>query len=381
MRLAKAINIDDVRLVARRRLPRKIFDVIDGGHGDDVTLHDNRSAFERIRFRPRALADVASLDTRVTVLGKELASPVLLAPCGFARLCDPQAELAVARAAGRHGVEYVVSGSASESVEDIARAGSGSLWYQIYLKTDPILNDELISRAERAGYRVLCVTIDTPAKPHRETDLRNGLTMPVTITPKNVMMSLSKPRWAKDFLMGNRSSGHSLTAARASYDRFASSIGDLRAVTGSDVRWLRERWKGPLVVKGVLRPDEIDDLVGMGVDGVVVSNHGGRNLDGTPATIDVLPSVAEAARGRMEVFLDGGIRRGADVVKALALGANAVLIGRPYMFGLAAGGEAGVERVIRMIRSELEISMTFVGAASVADIDSSLVMRKDSYRQ
>jgi isopentenyl diphosphate isomerase/L-lactate dehydrogenase-like FMN-dependent dehydrogenase len=288
-------------------------------------------------------------------------------------LCDPRAELAVARAAGRAGIEYAVPGGSSERPEVVAKAATGSLWYQLYMKPDPAVNDELVARVKEAGYRVLAVTIDTPIKPFRETDLRNDMQLPVQITPRMIAMGLRHPWWAKNFIFGNTTAGYSLTAARNAYENFRAAIGNLRPVTRKDIAWLREVWDGPLVVKGVLRHEEIDEMVDMGVNGIVVSNHGGRNMDTTPATINALPRIVEEVAGRMEVFLDGGIRRGADVMKAVALGATAVLMGRPYLFGLAAGGEAGVEKVINMIRLELEFAMAFGGAATVADIDRSLV--------
>jgi isopentenyl diphosphate isomerase/L-lactate dehydrogenase-like FMN-dependent dehydrogenase len=373
MGLKRALNTEDVRKAARRKLPKAIFDIIDGGHGDDVTLRANRRGFQEITFRPRAFADVQAPDLRTTVFGRETAMPLLLAPCSFARLCDPQAELAVARAAGRAGIEYAVPGGSSERPEVVATAATGSLWYQLYMKPDPAVNAELVQRVKDAGYRVLAVTIDTPIKPFRETDLRNGMQLPVQITPQLLLMGLAHPWWAKKFVLGNTNAGYSLTAARNAYANFSAAIGNLRPVTRADLAWLREAWDGPLVVKGILRHEEIDDMVALGVDGIVVSNHGGRNMDTTPATINALPRIVEEVAGRMEVFLDGGIRRGADVMKAVALGATAVLMGRPYLFGLAAGGEAGVDRVLNMVRLELEFAMAFGGAATIADIDASLV--------
>jgi isopentenyl diphosphate isomerase/L-lactate dehydrogenase-like FMN-dependent dehydrogenase len=210
-------------------------------------------------------------------------------------------------------------------------------------------------------------------KPYRETDLRNGVTLPVQITPKLLLAGMSRPRWAKDFLLGYSGSTYRLRAARSAYDNFAEAIMHIKSVTLTELGWLRERWRGPLVVKGIMRGDEVATMIDAGVDGFVVSNHGGRNLDGVPATIEVLPEVVAAAGGRAEVFLDGGIRRGTDVVKALALGADAVLMGRPYMFGLASNGEAGVEQALELMRNEIHRAMAFCGAPSIAAIDASLV--------
>ena len=365
-----------MRSAARSALPRPLFELVDGGHGDDLTVRANRAAYDGVLLRPRLLEDVTVVDPGTTVLGRRTSMPVLLAPCSFARMCDPGAERAVARAAGAAGVEYVVPGGSSDLPEDVARAASGSLWYQIYLKQDEGVNAELVARVAAAGYRALCVTVDTPGQPYRETDLRNRMSLPVTITPRLIGLGVRRPRWAWHFLVGNREAGFSLTAARSAVERFTSTIGELRSVTAADLEWLRSVWVGPLVVKGVLRAEDVDMLLDLGADAVVVSNHGGRNLDTTPATLDVLPSVVDRVDGRAEVLLDGGVRRGSDVVKALALGARAVLVGRPYLFGLAAGGESGVARVLQLLRNEVVSTLRFVGAASVARIDASLVQER-----
>jgi len=362
-----------VRSAARSALPRPVFEIIDGGHGDDLTVRANRAAYDHLSLLPRLLEDVSAVDTSTTVLGHRTSMPVLLAPCSFARICDPGAERAIARAAGTADVEYVVPGGSSDLPEDVAGAASGSLWYQIYLKQDQGVNAALVARVADAGYRALCVTVDTPGQPYRETDVRNRMSVPVTITPRLVGLGVRHPRWARHFVLGNRSAGFSLTAARSSVQRFTRTIGELRPVTAADLEWIRSSWDGPLVVKGVLRADDVDRLIDLGADALVVSNHGGRNLDTTPATLDVLPSIVDRANGRAEVLLDGGVRRGSDIVKALALGARAVLVGRPYLFGLAAGGESGVARVLELLRNELVSTMRFVGAASVARIDAELV--------
>lgn len=354
-------------------LPRPVFEVLDGGHGDDLTLRANRTVFDRVLLRPRILEDVSVVDANTTVLGRRTSMPVLLAPCSFARLCDPGAESAVARAAGGADVEYVVPGGSSDRPEDVARAATGSLWYQIYLKKDQGVNAELVARVAEAGYRALCVTVDTPGQPWRETDVRNRMTLPVTITPRMVALGVRHPRWARHFVLGNRATGFCLTAGHTSVQRVTNTIEALRPVTAADLEWLRSVWTGPLVVKGLLRAEDVDRVLAVGADAVVVSNHGGRNLDTTPAALAALPEVVERVADRAEVLVDGGVRRGADVVKALALGARAVLVGRPYLYGLAAGGEAGVTRVLELLRNELVSTMRFVGAPSVGRIDPDLV--------
>jgi isopentenyl diphosphate isomerase/L-lactate dehydrogenase-like FMN-dependent dehydrogenase len=366
-------NVEDLRRRARRRLPKAVFDIIDGGSGDDVTVRANREAFQRIWLRPRAMQDVSNVDLSTTVLGERITMPLMLDPCSFARICDSQAELAVARAAGRAGTVYAIAGGASETPQDIAKVATGPLWYQLYMSPDDDSTRRLLDRVEAAGYRTLCVTVDTMIKPYRETDLRNGITLPPQITPKLMMAGLSRPRWAKDFLLGRSGSPYRLRAARTAYENFAEAILHIKSVTFTELGWLRDRWRGPLVVKGIMRGDEVPAMIDAGVDGFVVSNHGGRNLDGVPATIDVLPEVVAAAEGRAQVFLDGGIRRGTDVVKALALGADAVLMGRPYMFGLAANGEAGVEQALELMRNEIHRAMAFCGAPTVAAVDATMV--------
>lgn len=403
-RLEQVHNVEDMRRLARRRLPRAVFDIVDGGAGDEVTLRRNRESLDRIALKPRALADVAKVDTSTTILGDPVSVPFMLAPCSSARMCHSASEPAVARAAGRLGTAFAVAGGASEKPEVIAEAATGPLWYQLYMKPDHQTNVELIDRVEAGGYRVLCVTVDSAITPYREKDLRNRVGIPLKITPQLVLAGASRPLWARDYLLGSsgRSGGGGLgriaaraarlnplakpgaapqadgpavdlMAAKRAYDNLADAISHVKSVTVQDIRWLRERWNGPLVVKGILRGDEVAQLIDLGVDGVVVSNHGGRNMDGAPATIDVLGEVVEAAAGRAEVFLDSGVRRGADVVRALALGAQAVLVGRPYMFALAAAGEAGVDKVLDLLRNEVVRVMSQLGAATVDEIDSSLI--------
>jgi isopentenyl diphosphate isomerase/L-lactate dehydrogenase-like FMN-dependent dehydrogenase len=374
MRMTRAHSVEDLRRAARRRMPKAVFDVVDGGAGDEHTLRWNREAFERIPLRPRALVDVAHVDPSTTVLGDPVSMPLLLAPCSFARMCHSDAEAGVARAAGRAGTVYVVPGGSGERPEVVIRSATHALWYQLYMKPDRSANAELLDRIEQAGYRTLCVTIDTAIKPYREKDLRNGVTLPVTPSSRLALAGLAHPLWSRDFLFGTGGAGLDLFAARRAYKNFTDAIMHSKSVTADEIRWLRDRWPGALVVKGVLRGEEVPEMIDLGVDGIVVSNHGGRNLDGAPATIDVLAEVVEAAAGRAEILLDSGVRRGTDVVRALALGARAVLVGRPYMFGLAAGGEAGVDRALELLRNEIIRAMSLVGATSVKEVDGSLIV-------
>lgn len=370
-----AINVYDVRERARW-LPRAVFDAIDGGAGEELTLRANTAAFDDIWFRPRSLVDVSTCDLSTTVLGKRVAMPLLLAPCGMARVAHSQAELAVARAAAEAGTIFVVSHASSYTLEEVAAEGQGSLWYQLYLQPERDATARILERAEAAGYDVLCVTIDEPIAAKRERDIRNNLTIPLEISPRTLMTGLSNPRWAMDFLLGNvgRGKGHgNYRMAMKAVHRFSTIVRHLTPVTADDVRWLRERWPGKLVLKGVMRADECEEMIAMGVDALVVSNHGGRCIDGTRPSIEVLAEVADAVEGRIEVLMDGGVRRGSHVVKALALGASAVLVGRPYMFGLAAGGQAGVARVLEIFRAEIEQTMGLVGCPRISDIGPDIV--------
>src|ERR1700730_8423448 len=374
-RIASVLNIDEMREKAKW-LPTAVFDAIDGGAGDELTMRANRSAYQSIWLRPRALVDVSSIDTSTTVLGQKISFPLMLDPCGFARMAHSAAEIAVARAAGSAGTVFVVSGAASYSLEDIAKTATGPLWYQLYVPRDRDVAESLIERVEKAGYPVLCVTIDTAIAGKRERDYRNKLTVPVTMSPQLIFSALSNPRWAVDFMLG-RVGGSGVSgsydAVRTAFWNLGNTVNHLKSVTVDDIRWIRERWKGKLVLKGIMRGDECPQLIDLGVDGLVVSNHGGRNLDCVRPAITVLPEVISAVAGRAEVFIDGGIRRGTDVVKALAFGARACFVGRPYMFGLAVAGEAGVARVLEIFRTEVEQTMGLLGCPTVADIDSSFV--------
>lgn len=376
-KLDDAINVDDLRVRARHRLPRAVFDAVDGGAGAESTLRANEAAFARLDIRPRALADVTQRDMSTAAVGTPMALPVMLAPCGFARMCDGQAELAAARAAGRVGTVFVVSAAASMPLEQIAEVATGPLWYQHYLTGDRPATAVLLRRVAAIGCSALVVTIDQALSPSRERDIRNRLTVPLEPSLKLLLTGLSRPRWARDFLLGDAglsaAGALGLQGARVAYWNLARTVTDVAGTTWDDIRWIRDQWPGPLLLKGVLRGDEVPEMVRIGVDGVIVSNHGGRNLDGVRATIDALPEVVAAADGEIDVLIDGGVRRGIDVLRALALGAKACLVGRPYMFALAAGGEAGVDRMFEILRADVERALAFAGCASIQDVDSTLV--------
>jgi isopentenyl diphosphate isomerase/L-lactate dehydrogenase-like FMN-dependent dehydrogenase len=362
-------SADDFERAARRRLPRAVFDLIAGGAADETTLRRNRSAFHRFTLRPRALVDVSQRETSTTVLGHRVSMPLLLGPAGYARAAHPGAELAVARAAGRAGTVYALSTASSYALEDVAAAASGPTWFQLYLRPSQDATEALVDRAEKAGFPVLCATIDTAVRGLRERDTRNGLTIPFRMTPRLVAQAALRPAWTFDFVRQGAMKG-------------AETLGEVgRCVTLADLHWLRDRWRGPLVVKGILRAEECRKVLDCGVDGIVVSNHGGRQLDCTPATLDVLPEVVKAVAGRAEIFVDGGFRRGTDVVKALALGARACLVGRPYLYGLAVGGEEGVARLLEILRHEIDQTMALLGCPSVASIDSDVLRSEAAVAQ
>ncbi|MBF6621683.1 MAG: alpha-hydroxy-acid oxidizing protein [Patulibacter sp.] len=374
-RLRDAVTIEDVRRIAGRRLPRAILDLLEGGAGDEVTVARNRDALRRLDLRPRALEDVSARALGTTVLGQPISMPVMLAPTGAGRLMHRTSELAVASAAAAAGTVYVQSTVSAYPLEEVAEASRRTAWFQLYVPPNRADLAPLLARVAAAGYRTLVVTIDLAALGNRERDARNQILNLPMWHPRALAQGFSRPLWGVEFLRGNVGLG----AAPERGGR--QSLGDTRAtiataatsVTWDDIAVLREQWDGPLVVKGVIRHDECERLVQAGVDGIVVSNHGGRQLDGVPGAIEALPAVVDAVAGRAEVLLDGGIRRGTDVVKALALGASAVLIGRPYLYGLAAAGEPGVRRVLEILRAEIDLTLALVGAASPADLTPDMV--------
>ncbi|SFP21746.1 alpha-hydroxy-acid oxidizing protein [Actinomadura madurae] len=377
MGLERLINLADIERAARRRLPRPIFDIIAGGAGDEVSLRANQVAYERIRLRPRALVDVSRRDVATTVLGKPVSMPVLLDPAGYQRMASSEAELAVARAAGAMGTGFALSTVSSYPLETVAQLATGPKWFQLYLPPgDASETAELVDRAAAAGYDALCLTVDTTMRALRERDVRNRFSLPLKMTPRLLAAGAVRPRWSLDFLRGSvgRGTAAGFSQKMLSIKAAGSALSStMRPVTEADFKLVRERWSGPLVIKGILRGDEAARMIEMGADGVVVSNHGGRQLDGVPATIEALPEIVDAVGDRGEVFIDGGVRRGTDVVKALAIGARAVLVGRPYVYGLAIGGEAGVRRVLQILHDETENAMGLLGCRSIDELSRDCV--------
>jgi L-lactate dehydrogenase (cytochrome) len=372
-----AVTVEDVRRIARRKLPRPIFEVIDGGAGDEVTVRRNRDAFARLELRPRPLEPVDARTLTTTVLGQAVTMPIMLAPTGAGRLFHRTAELAIAAAAADAGTVYMQSSVTAYPLEDVSRAAKRQAWFQLYLPGTETATRELLRRVADAGYRALALTVDMPVLGNRDRDTRNKILNLPMWHPQALAQGFSRPLWGLEFLRGNVGLGAAPGKGRPNSlgDTRASIASAYHAVTWSDVERVRDLWDGPLVVKGIMRHEECARLVDLGVDAFLVSNHGGRQLDGVAATIDALPAIADAAGDRAEVYLDGGIRRGTDVVKALALGARGVFVGRPYLYGLAAAGPAGVARVLEILRAELHHAMALAGAPSIAAIDGSLVGR------
>lgn len=352
----------DFEPLAKQRVSHKAWEFFNGAAADELTMRWNVEAYQRIRLKPHILVDVSKLDTRVTLFGQEHPFPILLAPTAFHKLAHPEGELATARGAGAAGATMVVSTMATSSVEDIARAAKSPLWFQLYVQKDRGFTRELVRRAEAAGCRALCLTVDTPLTGPRNRETRSEFALPA---------SLSLPN-----LSGLKVAGVDLSSSHVGLTSGGSSIYSPvfdSAVTWKDVEWLLTFAKVPLLLKGVLNPDDAGRAAASGVAGIIVSNHGARNLDTVPATADALPLVADKIAGRIPVLVDGGIRRGTDVLKALALGANAVLIGRPYLYGLSVAGEAGVARIVDILRREFEMALALTGRPAIASIDRSVL--------
>jgi L-lactate dehydrogenase (cytochrome) len=374
----RVVNIEDLRALARRRLPKAVFDYVDGGAEGEVTLRENCRAFEAISFRPRHAVAVPQCDLRATVLGAELSLPAMLAPIGYSRLLHPAGECAVARAAGAAGTGYILSTISGHRLEDVKKSSVGPVWYQLYMMGGREVAEAALDRARKAGFTALVVTIDTPVAGMRERDLRNGIPQ---LLGGNVFSKIpflpelfSHPGWLASFLLdgGVPALPNVVVPGRGPMPLVDVTTALSRAtVTWQDLRWMREVWSGPIVIKGVLTSEDARRAVDAGAAAVVVSNHGGRQLDTAPATLRALPEVVSAVNGQAEVLMDGGIRRGSDILKAICLGARAVLLGRAYAYGLAAAGEAGVARALEILRTDLERTLKLLGCASVASLDRS----------
>jgi 4-hydroxymandelate oxidase len=350
------VNLFDFEAVAKDRLPKTEYDYIAGGATDEISVQRNRRAYESWAFRPRVLRDVSALDLSTTVLGTKVSLPVLLAPCGAHKRAHPEGELASYRAAAARGTIMGVSANSTTAFEDLAKAAAGHLWIQLYPFRDRELTKSWLTRAKEAGYEAICVTLDSQWPPKRERNIRNNYRR-----TRGVNYPKSDTGEAPKAGLGRRTK--------------AAGEGSDPAATWKDLEWIKAETNLPVIAKGIMTGEDVELCAEVGADAVIVSNHGGRHLDNTLATIEVLSEAVEAAKGRMEILLDGGVRRGADVVKALALGAKAVLIGRPIFWGLAFDGEEGVTRVLDILREEMEITMAKCGRPNIASIDSTVMVK------
>jgi L-lactate dehydrogenase (cytochrome) len=375
-RAQRCQTIADLRALAKRTVPQPVFEYADGAAWDEVTVRRNRSGFERVELLPRMLVDVSSIEMATTALGREIALPVIAAPTGMTGLTHPDGEGAIARAAHAMGTIYTQSALSSLSIEEVAATAPGPKWFQLYVMTDRVIAFDMLARASAAGYEALVLTVDVAVAGVRERDLRNRFSVPPRLTLRAAAQGVLRPRWSRNFIArprltpGNMSVSGGVTGHAAWVNRQFDPT-----VTWDDLATLREHWNGPLVIKGIMRADDAARAVEHGVEGIIVSNHGGRQLDHAQATIEALPPIAEAVAGRAEIYLDGGVRRGTDIIKALALGARAVLVGRPLVYGLGAAGEAGARRAFELLRGELATALALAGYPRISELGPDAVVR------
>lgn len=370
--LSRAQTIEDLRLIARRRTPRSAFDYVDGAAESEVSLTRAREAFGRVEFRPRVLRDVSRVDTSVRVLDVTSPIPLILAPTGFTRMMHHEGERAVGRAATAAGVPYALSTMGTVSVEDIAaELPDLQRWFQLYLWQDREASLALMQRAQAAGFTTLVLTVDTAIAGQRLRDIRNGMTIPPQLTPRTLADMALHPRWWANLLTTDPLEFASLRESGGTVESLVNTMFDPTLSTG-DLVWLRENWSGAIVLKGIQNVDDAREFVDLGADGLIVSNHGGRQLDRSVTPLDVLPEIAEAVGGRVPVLLDTGIMHGGDIVAAVANGADAVLVGRAYLYGLMAGGEAGVARALEILTSQVQRTLRLLGITSLDELTPDL---------
>ncbi len=382
-RMQGAANLEDLRLIARRRLPRGVFDYIDGAAEDEITLARNQADYRNWEFVPSVLRDVSKIDTAASLLGKPLPFPLVLAPTGFTRIIDPPGELSAARAAARRGIPYALSTLGTRSIEEVAEAGAGGRnWFQVYVWKDRDLVRNMIERAAAAGYEALCITVDLASPGRRERDVRNGMVLPPELGPDMLLEGMLKPSWTRRFLTAEPITFANVAGWQGQDGAGAVELASLvsgqfdPSLSWSDIEWFRSLWEGPLIIKGIQSAADARRAVEHGVEAIAVSNHGGRQLEGAPTPIELIEPIAQEVGGSAEIICDGGARRGADILKALALGAQAVMIGRPYLYGMAAGGEKGVDWVLDFFEDGLRRTMALAGVRSFAEVDRALVQRR-----
>jgi L-lactate dehydrogenase (cytochrome) len=378
-RLRRAASVDDLRRIAKRRLPGGVFDYIDGAAEDERTATANRAAFAQVGFRPRVLRGLEKVEIDSTLLGRPLTYPLVLAPTGFTRIADPAGELAVARAAARAGLPYTLSTLSTRSIEEVRAVSDGRLWFQVYAWRDRALVQEMINRAAQARYEALVLTVDSAMFGRRERDVRRGFSLPPTIGPGTIVDGALHPGWTWQFVRSDpirfanvlgRDVGDGASPVNLS-DYINSQFDP--ALSWHDVEWLRSVWSGPIVLKGIQTVADAVLAADAGVDAIALSNHGGRQLDGAPAAFSLVAPVADAVGGRIEIICDGGVRRGSDIVKAVAAGANAAMAGRAYLYALGAAGERGIDRVLEWFRADVVRTMTLLGVGAIDALERSVL--------
>jgi L-lactate dehydrogenase (cytochrome) len=383
-RLRTAASVADLRAITRRRLPRGCFDYIDGAAEDELSLRRNIAAFQRAEFRPRVLRDVANVDPSTSLLGRDLPLPLVIAPIGFTRVASPGGELDIARAAARHGLPFTLSTLATRSIEEVAACSNGPKWLQVYVWRDRGLVKDMLARADQAGYEAIVITVDTAVLGRRERDTRNGFTMPPQLSLGTLLDGALHPGWTWDFLRADPITFANVAGSAAPDVKQAVQLADYinaqfdPALSWQDLNWFRAAWNKPIVLKGIQTVEDALLAADAGVDAIVLSNHGGRQLDGAPATLELVRPVADAVGDRTQIICDGGIRRGSDIVKAIALGARACMSGRAVLYGLGAGGERGVEHVISMLDAGVRRTMALTGQRRMTELGPELIHWRDA---
>jgi L-lactate dehydrogenase (cytochrome) len=365
-KLERAANIEDLRRMAKRNLPGGVFDYIDGAAEDEVALARSIRVFDDVLFRPRVLRDMSNIDLSTTLLGKTIPMPLALSPTGFGRISDSQGELAVARAAARMGLPYTLSTLGTRSIEEVAQVSDGPKWFQVYVWKDRGLVKEMINRADAAGYEAIVITVDFATLGRRERDIRRGFTLPPKLGLDTIFDGIRHPRWTLDFATSEPIRFANVTDAVALGPYVAEQLDP--SLSWADIELFRDIWPGPIMLKGIQDVDDARKAADMGIEAVALSNHGGRQLDSSPAPFELLPATVDAVGDRVEVLVDGGIRRGADIAKAVAMGATACMVGRAYLYGLGAGGERGVDKALGFLHDEFERTMKLIGAANVGEL-------------
>lgn len=379
MSVARAETVADLRLMARRKLPRAVFDFIDGAADDENTLRANMADFDAIKLKQRILTNVGVTRLDTSILGSPAAAPLMIGPTGLANMTWPHADRILASEAAAAGIPFVLSTSSGSTMEEAASVGPGRRWFQLYVFKDRTITEGLIRRAQAAGFEALVITVDVPVVGKRRRDVRNGFTIPLTLTPSSILDFALHPRWCLDILRHGaptmRNFGDALASTRASSHAALMNSQLDPTLTWEIIPWLRGCWKGPILIKGILSLEDATQAVAQGADGIIISNHGGRQLDGVPSSIKALEQIGQKLGSQVPLFLDGGVRRGSDIVRAVALGAQAVLISRPTLYAAAAGGADGVRRCLQILFEDMHRTLAQIGRSSMSDVDADCLAR------